>query len=132
MRKIFFTIVILLQAVIVFSQKSNFIFFTEQGELFTLSLNGISYNNSPQTNVKAAALNPGLYSVKITFADPSLRSVIEQINLDAGAEITFVVKHVSSSGIKKFGKGLFSTKPDSVIQKEKEQVDKSDGKYVLE
>src|ERR1035437_2714211 len=136
MKKIFFTALILFQAALAFSQKSNLVFFTENGETFTVILNGISYNSSPQTNVKARQLNRGLYSAQITFSNTAFGRLTEQINLDAGVEVTFIVKHVASSGaekgVKKFGKGLFSTKPDSVIEKEKEQVDKEYGKYVLE
>ena len=136
MKKLFLTLLIVFQTALTFSQKSNFVFFTENGELFSLTLNGISYNNSPQTNVKAEQLNAGLYSAKVTFTDPALGSVIEQLNLDAGVEVTFMVSLAKKTGVEKgvqkFGKGLFSTKPDSVIEKEKEKVDNDKGKYVFE
>ncbi|HEY4797453.1 MAG TPA: caspase family protein [Bacteroidia bacterium] len=117
-----------------FAQRSNLIFFTENGETFTLMLNGITYNNSPQSNVKAEQLNGGTYSVRITFSDASVKPCIEQITLDPGMEVTFMVtlasKSVVEKGVTKFSKGFFSTKPDSVIEKEKSNVDK-EKKYVL-
>ena len=136
MKKILFTAIVLFQAAFVFSQKSNMVFFTENDEMFTVSLNGIKYNSSPQVNVKATHLNKGLYSVKIVFANSSVENITDQLNLDAGVEVTFMLKQVRASGaekgVKKLGKGLFSTKPDSVIQKEKADVDNDKGKYVLE
>lgn len=135
MKKSFITGFIVLVTTVVFSQKSNLVFFTENGETFTLMINGIQYNNSPQTNVKAQQLTPGPCSVRITFATAGCKNVSEQINLDKEVETTFIVKRMEASGVekgvKKFSKGFFSTKPDSVIQDEKQKVDSEPVKYSL-
>jgi len=132
---ILFSFFILFFAEASFSQKSNLIFFTEKGELFTLTLNGVSYNNSPQANVKAEHLNSGTYSAMLRFSDPSMKPCIEQIVLEAGVEITFMIildeKSGVEKGVQKFSKGLFSTQPDSLVEKEKEKVEGDKGKYVL-
>ena len=124
---------ILLFSAVAFAQKSNYVFFTENGEPFTLILNGISYNSSPQTNVKAEQLNPGNYLARIVFADASKGALNEQLYLESGVEVTFNImldkKSAAEKSVEKFGKGLFSTKPDSVIEQEKQQVDAKEGKY---
>lgn len=111
------------------------IFFTENGQPFTLRLNGVTYNNSPQSNVKAEHLNSGTYSTHIVFADASITPINEQLWLDAGMEVTFSLLLAQRTGaektVEKFGKGLFSTKPDSVIQKEKSEIDAQKVKYRL-
>ncbi|MBI3502244.1 MAG: caspase family protein [Bacteroidetes bacterium] len=122
----------------VLAQKSNYVFFTEAGEPFTLMLNGVSYNAAPQSNVKAEGLNEGTYAVRITFADASLKPVLEELVLNEGVEVTFVIKKEKTgsieTGVKKFSKGFLSTKSDSEIAKEKQQVDAeaAKGKYTLE
>lgn len=116
-----------------FSQKSNMVFFSENGEMFTLFLNGVSCNSSPQSNVKAERLNSGTYSARIAFADASLEGFTEQLTLDPEVEVTFSIQLVKKTGaektVEKFGKGLFSTKPDSVVQNEKQRIDADKGKY---
>jgi hypothetical protein len=136
MKKLFLTLAILLFSFITYSQKSNLVFFTENGETFSLMMNGINYNSTPQANVKAALIEPGNYSVHISFADQSFQPLNEEIVLNEGVEVTFKVKRIPMSGIEKgvskLGKEMFSTKSDEEIKKEKEKVDENKGKYKLE
>jgi hypothetical protein len=134
MKKSFITGLILLAGSLLFAQRSNLIFFTEHGEPFTVMLNGITYNKSPQTNVRVEGLNPGTYTANIKFSDSTLPSVAEKIKLDENLEITYMVKYsanVIGKGAKKLGKDLFSTQPRSVIKDEKENIDSEPGKYLL-
>ncbi|TAL61935.1 MAG: caspase family protein [Bacteroidetes bacterium] len=135
MKKVTLAIILLFAAVPAFSQKSNLIFFTENGQPFTLMMNGITYNKTLQTNVKIENLNPGPYSVNIKFLDTIYANVIDKIKLDDGLEVTYVVKYNANSdfdkNVKKLGKELFSTKPVSVVQDEKENIDKAPGKFNL-
>jgi hypothetical protein len=134
MKKSLITGLILLAASVVFSQKSNLIFFTEHGEPFTVKLNGISYNSTPQTNVKVENLNPGTYSANIKFSDTAFSDVVEKIKLEASLEITYMVKYSANTlgkGAKKLSKDLFSVQPKSVIKDEKQEIDNSPGKYSL-
>ena len=136
MKKLISAALILFFASVAFSQKSNYVFFTENGELFTLILNGITYNSTPQSNVKAEQLNAGNFSTRIVFADKTLGALSSQLVLNKGVEVTFVIKRHKPSGaekeVKKMTKGIFSTKPDSVIQKEKEKISADEGKFKLE
>ena len=136
MKRLFFSSVILFFYLLGFSQKSNYVFFTEAGEPFSLMLNGITYNSSPQSNVKAEQINSGNYSVRITFADKALGVLTDQIVLNEGVEVTFMIKQIKASAVekevKKFSKEIFSTKPDSVVKKEQEKVNNEKGKFKLE
>lgn len=135
MKKFAVSAVLLFCSVLLLAQRSNMVFFSENGELFTLSLNGVSYNSSPQANVKAQYLTAGTYSARIVFADASLPSFTEQLSLEPEVEVTFSIQLQKKPGavksVEKFGKGLFSTKPDSVLQDEKQKIDAEKGKYKL-
>ena len=52
MRKVILLFIIGFIAVSAFSQTSNLVLFTEQGEQFWVILNGIRQNSKPETNVK--------------------------------------------------------------------------------
>ena len=49
--------------------------FSEDGDKFTLILNGEVINDTPQTNLRVEDLNQPYYNAKIRFADPSLSDV---------------------------------------------------------
>ncbi len=74
------------------AQNSNLIFFTENGEEFTIFLNGVNQNPVPQTNVKITDLNAVNYHVKIVFKDNSLGKIDKNIFFNKGKETTYVIK----------------------------------------
>ena len=74
------------------AQNSNLVFFTENGEAFTIFLNGVNQNTTPQTNVKVTNLNAVNYHVKIIFNDKSLGEIDKNIFFNKGKEITYAVK----------------------------------------
>lgn len=74
------------------AQKSNLVFFTEQGERFTVVLNGIQQNASPETNVMVTGLPAPSYKLKIIFEDPAIGELDKNLMFNQGAEITFVIK----------------------------------------
>ncbi|MBN4051294.1 DUF4476 domain-containing protein [bacterium AH-315-M05] len=76
----------------VFSQKSNAIFFTENGERFTVILNGVRQNPSPETNVMVTDLNAPNYKLKVIFENETLGTVDKNLYLEPGTERTFVIK----------------------------------------
>jgi hypothetical protein len=53
-------------------QSSNLILFTENGERFSVVLNGILQNSQPETNVLITDLIAPSYKVKILFANPNI------------------------------------------------------------
>lgn len=72
--------------------KSNLVFFTEQGERFTVILNGIRQNPSPETNVKVTDLIAPSYKLKVIFEDAALGVIDKNLMFNQGNETTFVIK----------------------------------------
>ena len=66
------------------AQKTDLIFFTEQGERFYLVLNGIQQNTDPQTNVMVTDLPAPLYKLKIIFEDKLLGEIDKNIPVQTG------------------------------------------------
>lgn len=88
-------LVIILSLVLVnvaIAQKSNLIFYTENGERFQVIVNGVLQNSNPETNVKITDLVAPNYQIKILFENKALGSVDKQIFFNQGNETTFVVK----------------------------------------
>jgi len=76
-----------------FSQKSNLIFFAENGEPFTIIMNGLKYNEVPATNIKLTDLTaPATYKVKVIFQDASSGEVNKTLPLDPFKEYTFNIR----------------------------------------
>lgn len=71
---------------------SNLIFFAENGEKFYIVMNGLRYNEQPQTNVKLTDLQPATYKVKAIFDDVSLGQVTKTIPLEPAVEYTFNIR----------------------------------------
>lgn len=76
----------------IFAQVSNLILFTEQGEQFTVILNGIKQNDRPETNVKVTGLNAPNYKLKVIFVNKSIGDMDKTVFVDAGSEITYAIK----------------------------------------
>jgi hypothetical protein len=74
------------------AQLSNLIVFSEGGERFSVILNGIMQNASPETNIKISDLNAPNYTVKILFEDRSFGELQKQIFLNQGFETTYAIK----------------------------------------
>ncbi|HLO90490.1 MAG: DUF4476 domain-containing protein [Chloroflexota bacterium] len=86
-------VLVLLLTVPAFAQlKSNLIFFTEQGERFTVILNGLRQNDQPETNVKVTDLPAPNYKLKVIFEDQSLGFIDKTIYVNQGNEITYAIK----------------------------------------
>ena len=75
-----------------FAQLSNLIFFSENGERFTVILNGIRQNPNPETNVKVTDLPAPSYKLKVIFDDPALGQLDKNLMFNQGTESTFVIK----------------------------------------
>ncbi|KAF0201325.1 MAG: hypothetical protein FD170_2784 [Bacteroidetes bacterium] len=88
---------LLLLAALAFSSNAfsqvytNLIFFSEQGERFTVILNGIRQNTTPETNVKVTDLIAPNYKLKVIFDDPNLGELDKNLMFNQGTETTFVI-----------------------------------------
>ena len=83
---------LLFQGIPAFSQNSNAILFTENGEKFTAILNGLRQNDKPETNVKITGLNANFYKLTVIFADAALGQKKFNMGIDPGTETTYVIK----------------------------------------
>jgi hypothetical protein len=73
-------------------QRSNLVFFSEQGERFLLVLNGIQQNGDPETNVKITDLPATTYKVKVIFEDQKLPELDKSVFMEPGYEYTCNIK----------------------------------------
>jgi len=85
-------IVFLLLSVLSRGQMTNLIFFTEQGERFSVVLNGILQNAGPETNIKITGLPAPSYKLKIMFEDPNIPELDKNLMFEQGTETTFNIK----------------------------------------
>lgn len=77
MKNLFLFISLFLFGIGSFAQNSSFTVFSSGGEKFTLILNGIKINSSPETRVEAKDLNLPNYKARIEFEEKS-RGIVEQ------------------------------------------------------
>jgi hypothetical protein len=74
------------------AQKANAIIFTENGERFTIILNGLRQNEKPETNVKIEGLTAVFYKMKVIFENTALGENNFNMNIELGTETTYVIK----------------------------------------
>lgn len=85
--------ILLCLSIFSYGQKSNIVVFTENGEEFTLFVNGSQINEEPATNVKAKGISSEYVQIKVSFEIPGAPDVTSNTPImEAGQEITYVVK----------------------------------------
>jgi hypothetical protein len=92
MKRTFILLALALFSIMVKAQMSNLIFFSEQGERFSVILNGVLQNPKPETNIKVTDLPAPSYKVKIIFEDIKLPQIDKNLMFKQGFESTFVIK----------------------------------------
>lgn len=92
MKRTFILLALALFSIMVKAQMSNLIFFSEQGERFSVILNGVLQNPKPETNIKVTDLPAPSYKVKIIFEDTKLPQIDKNLAFQQGFESTFVIK----------------------------------------
>ena len=92
MKKILSLLVILLAAVAGKSQTSNLAFFTENGERFSVVLNGMLQNGIPETYIKVTDLPAPNYKLKIIFLDKRLGELNKTVFAEIDHEATYAVR----------------------------------------
>ncbi|MFZ4399516.1 MAG: DUF4476 domain-containing protein [Bacteroidales bacterium] len=75
-----------------FGQKSDLIFYSEQGENFHVVLNGIKQNVDARSNVKIKDLTAPIYKCKIIFKNTKLGQLDKSVTTKQGFETTYVIK----------------------------------------
>ena len=109
MKKLVFCIAVLISSQL-FAQ-SNLTLFTEEGEKFTLFLNGVIQNKAFQTNVHVENINANTQKLRIVFEDKSIPSISENIYYETYNDYTYVIrkkKNVASKVKKLDGKAAIN------------------------
>ncbi len=88
----------LLASTAVEAQTSNLVFFTENGERFSVVMNGMLQNSQPETNIKVTELAAPSYKVKIIFEDTRLREFSKTVYMNPGSETTYAIKYLKKKG----------------------------------
>ena len=68
---------LLSSATILSQNNNNLIVFSETGDRFYLVLNGLKYNQTPETNVKVTSLTATNYKAKIIFDNEHLKGALK-------------------------------------------------------
>lgn len=89
------------------AQQSTAIVFTENGERFTLILNGLRQNEKPETNVRIEGLNASFYKLKVLFEDAALGTSDFNLGIEPGTETTYIIKRNN--------KNVYVLRPMSVV-----------------
>lgn len=75
------------------AQTANVVVFSEDGDKFTLFLNGEQKNATPLSNVKVNGLTSTFYTAKIDFEDHKLPDISSKnFAVELGSEATYVIK----------------------------------------
>jgi hypothetical protein len=112
---------VLLQAGFLSAQTSNLIFFSENGEKFTIVMNGLRYNEAPSTNVRLTDLAPAVYKVKAIFEDPKLGVVSKTIPVEPYKETTFNIRLKKQTAV-----GKTATRMTRQVGRDLNMVDSSE------
>lgn len=93
MKQIFTFLAFLTLSTIVTAQNADAVVFSENGDKFTLILNGEKQNQTPLTNVKVKGLTGEFYQARIDFEDVSLPDFTNKnFVVHNGYEVTYVIK----------------------------------------
>lgn len=75
-----------------FMQSGNVVFFAEQGEKFSVIMNGLRVNDKPETNIKVSDLRSEFYKVKIIFDNPNIPDIDKNVAIVLGEEVTYNIR----------------------------------------
>lgn len=93
MKKLFTLIAIAVTTIAAQAQTANAVVFSEDGDKFTLILNGEPKNTSPQVNVKVSGLTSTFYTAKIDFENSAILDITSKnFAVELGSEATYVIK----------------------------------------
>ncbi|MEM6524738.1 MAG: DUF4476 domain-containing protein [Bacteroidota bacterium] len=91
MKKIIYTALLTLATQQLLSQ-SNLVFFTEEGENFTLYVSGSQINDTPQSRVTATGITSDFAQIKVKFDVEGAPELKQNMMIDANMVITAIIK----------------------------------------
>ena len=91
--KTIITSILILLSFVCFSQTNDLVVFSEQGDEFTLFINSVQQNESPQANVIVENISGESYSLRLDFVDLSIPVLTKNIWTESkNVEITVIAK----------------------------------------
>jgi Domain of unknown function (DUF4476) len=98
--------------VLAFAQGGSLTIFSEDGDKFTLFLNGAQQNNAPQTNLRLDNLTQQYYQAKIVFEDKAKGKIEKNVSVvdaatNSPADVVYKIKNKDGEMKLRF----FSTQP---------------------
>jgi hypothetical protein len=108
--------VALLSSFTAFAQANNLVVFSQDGDRFTLIVNGLRQNEKPETNVKVTGLIAPNYKVRVIFDNASLAPIDQNIYMMDGGEnvtnkeITYMISN-TKKGMKLKGQSVADITP---------------------
>jgi hypothetical protein len=118
LRKISIAAALLLSSGFAFAQaaSNNLVVFSQDGDKFSLIVNGLRQNEKPETNVKVTGLNAPNYKVRVIFENAGLAPIDQNIYMMDGGEnvtnkeITYVISN-TKKGMKLRGQSVADITP---------------------
>ena len=93
MKKMYFLLIALITVSAAQAQTANAVVFAENGEKFTLYLNGEKQNDAPSSNVKMNGLTGEFYQARVDFEDAKLADFSNNnFAVQKGVEVTYMIK----------------------------------------
>lgn len=92
MKRIVFLLLLTASLAIAKAQSSSLVFFTENGERFSVILNGMLQNEYPETNIMITDLPAPSYKVKILFSEKRLGEINKTVYTQYGFETTYAIR----------------------------------------
>lgn len=92
MKNIWILMILLSVGLTVNSQKSNLVFYSEQGDPFYLYLNSVQQNVGPLSNVMISDLPEANYKLRIQFEDAALGEISKNLMFGQGTETSYVIR----------------------------------------
>ena len=93
MKQLCLLLLVALSTQFVTAQKMSAVVFSENGEKFTLYLNGVAQNEAPQSNVNLGELELEAYQARVDFEDPTLADFSNNyFMLHPGFTVSYMIK----------------------------------------
>ena len=115
MKQVLLSLGLSLFSISLLAQDAALVLFSENGEMFTVLLNGEKQNEAPMSRVRCVDLNQEFYQVKIDFDDALLLDFNANFAVDQGMETTAIVKQNKKG---KFVLRMFGSSPLSNVSVE--------------
>ncbi len=100
MKSLFITALFIIFCGVVSAQLANLIIFTDEEEDFTLYLNALRQNPSPELNVKVTNLKGNYFQARIVFEDSNIEEIEKVIFVEPNKEVTYRIKKNNKGKLK--------------------------------